>query len=110
MDNAYKMEKHYKTGEKTTSSEMFLNVLEVAKKERADLIVLTGDIVNNPSQSSIGFIYDALESTGTPYIYIAGNHDWHYEGMPGSSESLRQTWIDRRLLPFYDGAFAVWVL
>lgn len=103
MDKAYKTEKHYKTREKTTSSEMFLNLLEVAKKESVDLIVLTGDIVNNPSQSSVSFIYDSLESTKIPYVYIAGNHDWHYEGMQGSSESLRQTWINNSLLPLYGG-------
>jgi len=103
MDNAYKKVKHYKTKKKTTSMQMFLDLLEVAKEENVDLIVLTGDIINNPSQSSAAFIYKALKSIEIPYIYLAGNHDWHYEGMKGSSESLRQTWIDNSLLPLYGG-------
>ena len=108
MDNAYKTVKHYKTKTKTTSSKMFLDLLEVAKKENVDLIVLTGDIVNNPSQSSTSFIHESLKSTDIPYIYITGNHDWHYEGMQGSAESLRQIWIDNSLLPLYGGKNALY--
>ncbi|MGL1891293.1 MAG: metallophosphoesterase [Spirochaetaceae bacterium] len=103
MDNAFKTVKHYKTKKKTTSSKMFLNLLEVAKEEKVDLIVLTGDIVNNPSQSSISFIHQALKLVDIPYIYISGNHDWHYEGMEGSDENKRQTWINKSLLPLYVG-------
>lgn len=103
MDKAFQRVKHYKTKKKTTPDKMFLSLLDIAVKEDVDLIVLTGDIVNNPSQSSITFIYESLKSLGIPYIYISGNHDWHYEGMEGSEESLRQTWIENSLLPLYDG-------
>tara|TARA_B110000967_G_C18882255_1_gene561775 strand:+ start:12 stop:575 length:564 start_codon:yes stop_codon:yes gene_type:complete len=34
---------------------------------------------------------------------VAGNHDWHYEGMEGTMESLRSSWIKNRLLPLYQG-------
>jgi hypothetical protein len=34
---------------------------------------------------------------------VAGNHDWHYEGMPGALDELRSTWIQKRLLPLYQG-------
>ncbi len=54
-------------------------------------------------KSSASFIYESLKATDIPYIYIAGNHDWRYEGMEGSSERLRQTWINNRLLPLYGG-------
>ncbi len=103
MNKAFKKVKHYKTKKKTTSKQMFLDLLDLAKEENVDLIVLTGDIINNPSQSSAIFIYESLKSTDIPYIYIAGNHDWHYEGMAGSSERLRQTWINNSLLPLYGG-------
>lgn len=36
-----------------------------------------------------------------PYLYTAGNHDWHYEGMEGTSRELRDVWIQKRLLPLY---------
>ena len=44
-----------------------------------------------------------LKDTNIPYIYIAGNHDWHYEGIEGTLESLRDKWIEKRLLPLYQG-------
>ncbi|MEM9143269.1 MAG: metallophosphoesterase, partial [Bacteroidota bacterium] len=44
-----------------------------------------------------------LKDTGIPYIYVAGNHDWHYEGMDGPLDVLRDTWITNRLLPLYQG-------
>ena len=44
-----------------------------------------------------------MKETGIPYIFTAGNHDWHYEGMEGDLETLRDAWIEKRLLPFYQG-------
>jgi len=41
--------------------------------------------------------------TGIPWLYISGNHDWHYEGMDGSPDSLRIAWIEKSLLPLYEG-------
>jgi hypothetical protein len=46
---------------------------------------------------------DELQKVGIPYLFTAGNHDWHYEGMPGSSDYLRETWIKKRLTPLYQG-------
>jgi hypothetical protein len=48
-------------------------------------------------------VEEKLKACGLPYVYTAGNHDWHYEGMAGTSEALRETWINNRLLRFYDG-------
>lgn len=103
MDRAFETVRHYKTKKKSTPSRMFLELLKIAEKENVNLIVLSGDIVNNPSHSSITFIHKSLELTGIPYIYIAGNHDWHYEGMEGSAENLRKTWIENSLMPLYGG-------
>ena len=36
-------------------------------------------------------------------MYISGNHDWHYEGLPGTSDSLREVWTKKSLLPLYNG-------
>lgn len=36
-------------------------------------------------------------------MYSSGNHDWHYEGLPGSSEALRTEWREKSLLPLYGG-------
>lgn len=104
MDNAYGKEReHWRTKKKVTTATHFLDLLASAKDRHADLIALTGDIINNPSQSSVRFISDALKKTGIRWLYIAGNHDWHYEGMPGSSDALRKAWLQKRLLPLFAG-------
>jgi len=103
MDNAYKSVQHYKTKEETTPVETFLELMDFAKNQNVDVIVLTGDIINNPSKSSVSFISKSVQKTRIPSIYVAGNHDWHYEGMEGSGAMLRQTWINKSLLPLYVG-------
>lgn len=104
MDSAYgKQREHWRTKKKATTANHLLDLLAAAKDRRVDLIALTGDIINNPSQSSVRFISDALKKTGIRWLYIAGNHDWHYEGMPGSSDALRKAWLQKRLLPLFAG-------
>ncbi len=104
MDNAYKSVPHYKTGKNTTPVHSFLELMELAKNQNVDMVALTGDIINNPSNSSVKFVLESLLKTGIPSVYIAGNHDWHYEGMNGAMATLRQTWIKNRLLPLYRGS------
>lgn len=103
MDNAYKSVRHYKTQQETTPEKSFQELMDLAKTRHVDALVLTGDIVNNPSKSSVRFVLESLGKTGIPWIYIAGNHDWHYEGMQGSADALRRTWTENSLLPLYDG-------
>ena len=94
MDNAYRDH---------DPATHFTALMTMAVEHHVDLIVLTGDIVNNPSKSSVAFIHKAIQSAGIRALYIAGNHDWHYEGMDGAPDTLRETWQRARLLPLYDG-------
>ena len=103
MAKAYNQTTHFKTGIKTNPEEAFEQTLNFARQENVDLITLGGDIFSFPSEAAIEWVVAKLEETGIPYIYVAGNHDWHYEGMKGTLESLRETWIERRLLPLYQG-------
>ncbi len=104
MDKAYGSERvHWRTGKKALPMAHFLDLLAMAKDRHVDLVALTGDIVNNPSASSVRFIRKALDDTGIRWLYIAGNHDWHYEGLPGSDDALRAHWTRERLLPLYAG-------
>ena len=103
MAKAYNQTTHFKTRSKTHPEEAFEQALDFAKEEKADVITLVGDIFSFPSEAAIEWVLSKLKDTGIPYIYTAGNHDWHYEGMEGSLESLRDTWIERRLLPLYQG-------
>jgi UDP-2,3-diacylglucosamine pyrophosphatase LpxH len=80
----------------------FLAAMDLAREEAVDLIALTGDQVNYPGSRAVDRLVDALKSTGRPWVFTAGNHDWHYEGMPGSSVSLRERWR-AELAPLYAG-------
>ncbi len=103
MAKAYNQTNHFQTGTKTNPAEAFEHTLAFAKETNADVITLIGDIFSFPSEAGIEWVLSKLKETGIPYIYIAGNHDWHYEGMEGPLESLRDTWIEKRLLPLYQG-------
>ena len=103
MAKAYNQTTHFKTREKTTPMECFENTLAYAKQVNADVITLVGDIFSFPSELAVEWVNSKLEATGIPYIYVAGNHDWHYEGMSGNLDLLRNTWINKRLLPLYQG-------
>ncbi|GLR19543.1 metallophosphoesterase family protein [Portibacter lacus] len=103
MAKAYNSTTHFKTQEKTNPEETFVNTLKLAKEANADLLTLVGDLFSFPSEIAIEWVLERLKETGIPYIYIAGNHDWHYEGMEGSLDELRDTWTRKRLLPLYQG-------
>ncbi len=95
--------KHYTLDTSETTFQYFDDILQKAKKENVKLLLLTGDIVNFPSAASVKYVHDRLTATGIPWLYISGNHDWHYEGLPGSLDSLRDTWTKKSLLPLYNG-------
>ena len=103
MAKAYNQTTHFQTREKTNPKKSFEQTLAFAKEVNADLINLVGDIFSFPSEAAIEWVLSKLRATGIPFIYIAGNHDWHYEGMKGDLESLRDTWIEKRLQPLYQG-------
>ena len=101
MGNAYKLNKHFETGEDITCPQSFEKTLQKAKDQKADFLALTGDIFSFPSEAAVEWAFQKLKETEIPFGYIAGNHDWHYEGMPGNSRSLRETWANERLKPMY---------
>lgn len=103
MAKAYNQTTHFQTGVKTNPNEAFEQTLAFAKEVNADVITLIGDIFSFPSEVAIEWVLSKLKETGIPYIYTAGNHDWHYEGMEGPLDTLRDTWIEKRLLPLYQG-------
>lgn len=103
MAKAYNQTKHFQTGEVTTPEACFQKTLKIAKESNADLVALIGDIFSFPSEAAIEWVSNELSNIGLPYVYTAGNHDWHYEGMEGTSQYLRSTWINNRLQPMYQG-------
>jgi len=103
MAGAYKSNTHFQTSEKYSTKESFEITLEFAKKEKVDFLALTGDIFSFPSEAAVEWALQKLRNTNIPFAYVAGNHDWHYEGMKGSSQQLRETWTKKHLKPMYQG-------
>ena len=55
-----------------------------AKDARADMVLLVGDIISFPTLANIDHLRGELDRFGLPWHYVAGNHDWHFEGDSGS--------------------------
>jgi 3',5'-cyclic AMP phosphodiesterase CpdA len=104
MHKAYSTpRKHFALDTSETTFQYFDDILQKAKKQNADLLLLTGDILNFPSAVSAKYVYDKLSETGIPWLYITGNHDWQYEGLAGGIDSLRDAWTKKSLMPLYNG-------
>jgi len=101
MAKYYQQTRNYKTGEMTTPASSLSEVLNLARKANADLVGLIGDIFSFPSEAAIDWVRQQLSESGIPFFFVAGNHDWHYESMPGTAKELRNEWINKRLLPLY---------
>lgn len=101
MAGAYHVTKHFRTGEWTHPEESFVAALQHAKELKAELILLGGDIFSYPSEAAIDWALEQIAAASIPYVYVAGNHDWHYEGMEGNMDSLREEWTAKRLAPLY---------
>ena len=44
----------------------------------ADLILLTGDILDFPSETNLSLLRSCMEGSSVPCLYIMGNHDWSF--------------------------------
>ncbi len=104
MAAAYNLTQDFHTGQPTNPMQAFEATLKLAVEQKIDLLVLGGDILSYPSEAAIEWLEARVVETGIPYMYIAGNHDWHYEGMPGNAVDLRREWSEKRLKPLYQGA------
>ncbi|WDQ15787.1 metallophosphoesterase family protein [Rhodopirellula sp. P2] len=103
MAKAYNRTTHFKTRQPTTPEKSFQDAIERANAQKVDLLALVGDIFSFPSEAAIEWVSEQLDDLKMPWLYVAGNHDWHYEGMEGSLQDLRSEWIERRLKPLYQG-------
>ncbi|MBQ7160833.1 MAG: S-layer homology domain-containing protein [Clostridia bacterium] len=56
-----------------TRFEQFLGYYDCAG---ADLLAMTGDIIDAPSNGNISFLRDQLAGKGREYLFVLGNHDW----------------------------------
>lgn len=72
-----------------------------ARKHGSELVALVGDMFSFPSLANIEFMTRKMSDSGLDCRYIAGNHDWHFEGVPGTDDEQRTEWIAKRMLGLY---------
>ncbi len=51
---------------------------DCARKLGADLILMTGDLMDFPSDANISRLGEFIATSDTPVLYVTGNHDWSY--------------------------------
>ncbi len=51
---------------------------DFAREIQADLILMTGDILDFPSEANFRHLEDFIRTAPAPVQYITGNHDWSY--------------------------------
>ena len=104
MSKPYRSALHFRTGRPLASPEGFDYALAEAKKLQMDFVALVGDIVSFPTEAGVEYVKKRLDESGLNWMYVSGNHDWHYEGLPGTEMELRAEWTRKRLSPLYQGA------
>mmetsp|Transcript_14190 Transcript_14190/g.25056 ORF Transcript_14190/g.25056 Transcript_14190/m.25056 type:complete len:448 (+) Transcript_14190:87-1430(+) len=109
MHSAFRnsLDKHLEPGARRSPAETFRRLLELAARENADAVLLTGDIVNFPHNSSVQYVLKALtaqrgaDGRRIPMLYTAGNHDWLVEGLARSRKEQRSVFRRELLRPLY---------
>lgn len=54
------------------------NYISCAKAAGADLLLLTGDIIDCPSDANVKALKDGVRETDIPALFAVGNHDWSF--------------------------------
>ena len=103
MAAAYHKTSHFKSGAATNPEQAFCQTVALAKARGADVVALVGDILSYPSERGVEWVQEVMEEYDVKYFYTPGNHDWHYEGMEGSSQDLRKEWREKRLDALFQG-------
>jgi DNA repair exonuclease SbcCD nuclease subunit len=60
----------------------------------ADLILMTGDIIDFPSEANLTLLKSCVDSCKVPVLYITGNHDWSYAD-DYHTENAAKTYLTR---------------
>ena len=60
------------------SEEALPALIRYGEEISADLILMTGDIIDFPSEANLTLLKTCVDSCGVPVLYITGNHDWSY--------------------------------
>lgn len=81
--------------------EHFLAVLQMSLTTAPDLLLLTGDLVNDGLTADYDWLFHVLDKTNVPYLCLAGNHDVsveHGHDLPFQWRTLSPITKDKRLI------------
>lgn len=85
----------------TISIDKFLQVLKLACADAPDLLLLTGDLVNDGRTAMYDWLFETLTQTKIPFVCLAGNHDVTIElghDLPFEERQFLPTMADNRLM------------
>lgn len=83
------------------SFERFLAVLDLTLTHQPDLLLLTGDLVNDGVSKIYDWLFTILKNTSTPFLCLAGNHDVTQEighDLPFDERTFHPIAKDERLI------------
>ncbi len=84
-------------GNNIYAEETFAEVMRDVAGKQVDLLAHTGDLIHFPSQANLEGAAEGLASSGTEFMFTAGNHDWHFSDMPKGTAARDKAWpsLDR---------------
>lgn len=60
------------------TEERIYSYFKYAEDINADLMIMTGDIIDYPSEANVSLLYRAVNSSSIKSLFCLGNHDWTY--------------------------------
>ena len=71
-------QKLFAGGRPYPSEDALPSLLRYGEEISADLILMTGDIIDFPSEANLSLLQSCVDSCRVPVLYITGNHDWSF--------------------------------
>lgn len=85
------------------SKERFDNYFDFADGIGADLVALTGDIIDAPTSGNLNHFKATLEKSKVDHLYAFGNHDWTAEWLNATHGGYQSRQQRDLHVPMFDG-------
>lgn len=70
-----------------TTVELFHRLMDYGIAQNSDAVIMSGDIIDFPSQANLDLVEQRVKQLNCPYLYTMGNHDWHFWHQANSEET-----------------------
>lgn len=104
LEAAQTTDKHFRVHSPTGAPmrQHLREILDHCIMLKADCVVLTGDIIHFPTLANIEALAADLSEASIPFLYVPGNHDWHYPNTTWNEQTRREYY--QRLMPLTCGS------